>query len=490
MPSSFEVFNFASQPMQFDNDNLASQPEGPQSTRSRTKNKELYCDVCGDAALGRHYSVNSCNGCKGFFRRSVWNNKRYKCRFEGNCVVAKEQRNACRACRLKRCLEVGMNARAVQCERDPESAEHAQITSRADEAHPDENEKVISASEFLSQHQSLPLPKRCTVECQTAPIDLAELESNSRILDDNTNSVSYSSNFLSTSLRVPRNQLSLDPTLEFTDECRLRVEKLLEAERFLLSHYEISDTTVPSADQQTTKHAGFPEIFNNPRLLCIRTRIDPSGERISTLNDTVHDWQRCLVLFVDFIKLLPEFHEFSCEDQLLIGESRYPSFHWWMAANWTVDSGIDGVCYCNGSYFPRDPALQCVVDQRRCADRFLHLLVDPLRAMKITPSERILLATLIVFTASLTGLSDVGAQQLFMYRRRYSDVLYKLIYAEAKTEDKREYAAARIANFHLLISSITELVRLSADNVRFFEVIQQVGFGNTEARNVYDIYDR
>jgi hypothetical protein len=68
----------------------------------------VNCSVCGDRATGKHYGANSCDGCKGFFRRSVRKNHMYSCRFKKNCVVDKDKRNQCRYCRLKKCFRAGM----------------------------------------------------------------------------------------------------------------------------------------------------------------------------------------------------------------------------------------------------------------------------------------------------------------------------------------------------------------------------------------------
>ena len=38
------------------------------------------CAICGDRATGKHYGASSCDGCKGFFRRSVRKNHTYSCR--------------------------------------------------------------------------------------------------------------------------------------------------------------------------------------------------------------------------------------------------------------------------------------------------------------------------------------------------------------------------------------------------------------------------
>lgn len=66
------------------------------------------CSICGDRATGKHYGASSCDGCKGFFRRSVRKNQSYACRFSRNCVVDKDKRNQCRYCRLRKCFKAGM----------------------------------------------------------------------------------------------------------------------------------------------------------------------------------------------------------------------------------------------------------------------------------------------------------------------------------------------------------------------------------------------
>ncbi|XP_067620786.1 transcription factor HNF-4 homolog isoform X2 [Eurosta solidaginis] len=76
------------------------------------------CAICGDRATGKHYGASSCDGCKGFFRRSVRKNHQYTCRFSRNCVVDKDKRNQCRYCRLRKCFKAGMKKEAVQNERD------------------------------------------------------------------------------------------------------------------------------------------------------------------------------------------------------------------------------------------------------------------------------------------------------------------------------------------------------------------------------------
>nr|AAX37291.1 nuclear receptor usp/RXR [Xenos peckii] len=80
-------------------------------------NYKHLCAICGDKASGKHYGVYSCEGCKGFFKRTVRKDLTYACREEKSCLVDRRQRNRCQYCRYQKCLAMGMKREAVQEER-------------------------------------------------------------------------------------------------------------------------------------------------------------------------------------------------------------------------------------------------------------------------------------------------------------------------------------------------------------------------------------
>ncbi|XP_028822404.1 hepatocyte nuclear factor 4-gamma isoform X2 [Denticeps clupeoides] len=94
-----------------------SLPADPNMSQ-RDNGMNSNCAICGDKATGKHYGASSCDGCKGFFRRSIRKSHVYSCRFNRQCVVDKDKRNQCRFCRLNKCFRAGMKKEAVQNERD------------------------------------------------------------------------------------------------------------------------------------------------------------------------------------------------------------------------------------------------------------------------------------------------------------------------------------------------------------------------------------
>ncbi|XP_070220325.1 retinoic acid receptor beta isoform X5 [Bos mutus] len=81
------------------------------------------CFVCQDKSSGYHYGVSACEGCKGFFRRSIQKNMIYTCHRDKNCVINKVTRNRCQYCRLQKCFEVGMSKESVRNDRNKKKKE-------------------------------------------------------------------------------------------------------------------------------------------------------------------------------------------------------------------------------------------------------------------------------------------------------------------------------------------------------------------------------
>ena len=102
------------------------------------------CEVCGDKSTGYHYNAKTCEGCKGFFKRTITNEKTYPpCRKSNNCTILMENRVriGCKECRMKKCLRMGMDPTKVQGSKEAKMAElveqetiHANLNSASSSA--------------------------------------------------------------------------------------------------------------------------------------------------------------------------------------------------------------------------------------------------------------------------------------------------------------------------------------------------------------------
>ncbi|KAK9516857.1 hypothetical protein VZT92_024766 [Zoarces viviparus] len=126
----------------------------------RVKGEEL-CVVCGDKASGYHYNALTCEGCKGFFRRSITKNAVYKCKSGGNCEMDMYMRRKCQECRLRKCKEMGMLAECllteIQCKskrlRKNTKASPGQSTGDETEGADHMDNKQVSSTTKLSREK-------------------------------------------------------------------------------------------------------------------------------------------------------------------------------------------------------------------------------------------------------------------------------------------------------------------------------------------------
>lgn len=95
-------------------ESVESSADNSENSTSLEDAMRIPCKVCGDKSTGFHYGVMACEGCKGFFRRSIQKKIEYKCHLDGNCLIERINRNRCQHCRFKKCLVVGMSKESVR----------------------------------------------------------------------------------------------------------------------------------------------------------------------------------------------------------------------------------------------------------------------------------------------------------------------------------------------------------------------------------------
>ena len=74
-----------------------------------TDSEEVFCLVCSQSTFGLKYGIVSCEACKQFFVRSISKKRVYKCKKQQCCDMTLDMRKDCKYCRIKKCLDQGMN---------------------------------------------------------------------------------------------------------------------------------------------------------------------------------------------------------------------------------------------------------------------------------------------------------------------------------------------------------------------------------------------
>ena len=233
-----------------------------------TKSTDV-CVVCGDKSSGWHYNVLACEGCKGFFRRSIARMMKYSCKFSNNCEIDMHARKRCQACRLRKCYERGMKAQCV------ESQQAAQ----------EKAEKKRRLEEELEARNLRQLARRA--KTTPAPLDVRPLTSSElelvQSLQESQASLEHPSPALLHQIDVMAGQEESDEDgtlLQMTQTTVITVRLIIEFNKRLPGF-----STLCQADQMVLLKASSSE------SMMIRTarRYDPVKDNIVFSNNDTYD---------------------------------------------------------------------------------------------------------------------------------------------------------------------------------------------------------
>ncbi|KAI7803469.1 nuclear receptor subfamily 1 group D member 1 [Triplophysa rosa] len=130
----------------------------------------LLCKVCGDVASGFHYGVHACEGCKGFFRRSIQQNIQYKkCLKNETCTIMRINRNRCQQCRFKKCLSVGMSRDAVRFGRIPKREKQRMLAEMQNAMNNMVNNQLQNEFQMASITSNTPCSSSSSPSSSTSP---------------------------------------------------------------------------------------------------------------------------------------------------------------------------------------------------------------------------------------------------------------------------------------------------------------------------------
>nr|CAH0102594.1 unnamed protein product [Daphnia galeata] len=270
------------------------------------------CKVCGDKASGYHYGVTSCEGCKGFFRRSIQKQIEYRCLRDGKCLVIRLNRNRCQYCRFKKCLAVGMSRDSVRYGRVPKRSRERGGSTNGDDC---SNGAGIRSPGGFADPSTPDSSDSCGLQGQQQQQQQMQISCN----NNNNNSV------------VGINQQQLHQQQQQQQQQQIQQQQQQQQRDPESRQLAIYDTIL-TVSQAHHAHCAYTEektrnIVRTPIAIVMDESVnnDPTNNnsndetrRIATWSALATHMTPSIQRVVEFAKRVPGFPELSQDDQLIL----------------------------------------------------------------------------------------------------------------------------------------------------------------------------
>ncbi|GMR47889.1 hypothetical protein PMAYCL1PPCAC_18084, partial [Pristionchus mayeri] len=361
-------------------------------------------------------------GCKGFFRRSIWEKRSYKCTGDSNnCEISKEVRNRCRACRLSSCIKAGMDAMSVQSDRE---------------------KPKLKGGEVKNMRLSLP--------------------SSSMKIEEDGDSISLPSTYsISPPTDIIKSELlSPHPSIHSLHLQSSIVQYLLDMESASESMVDEMDNLCSAMSYLCRVDVPFVATIKDAGV-CVKRTVPRWAERkrVIQLSDLQFMWCRSFAIIVDWATQIKDFKELGSEDQMMMLFHRLVPLSN-MQHGWKMyQTDNSDMVFIDGTYYPRDKEQQKSLDWG--CNHYLSNLADltyselslPMKDVELEEAEYAILKALCFFTPEIYLTPD-GREKVMRIRDRLTDCLYTYV-RETKPELSPAKSMERVSHILLMLPSVS-----------------------------------
>ncbi|KAK6748061.1 hypothetical protein RB195_000964 [Necator americanus] len=481
------------------NQKLGDETEKPEvaeiKSSKRCRDGPIFspCVVCDDPRGTVHFGAVSCAACSAFFRRTISENRKYSCRRSSdgrfNCPIDHKHRCYCRACRLQKCLLMGMDPGSVQLHRDTygskirRALEQNSIHHQSQNIHPNISSSSLSvfrdnvngdSSQHISPHSTAHLAEQLLIFSQT-PISKKSFDDYSTSHEDASaggevarlqhSSISVVTEELPTQIGThlvscPSSEMSDMSSKNLIDGMVDSYRQMLERRRLVYCPDSIRD--ILGGTMPTMR----PACYYGERVRHDRVRLD-------------------IALLIEFLNSVPPFPMLKVDDKVALVKNFSICFSILEKYYITMRAGglqTSRIFHNDGTYTDLEDPDSITEEANKVTGKgtdretlnklfiqplkdFLLELSGPMYHNNMTDVEFCALTAILLFDPGATSLSELGSQIVREARDRvYND--WFGFYDRTGVCD----IGQRVGNTMLLIPAVKTIVETAQENFRLIQV--------------------